>query len=73
MMDVELIYYKHLDAEEQALHDSMPHGHGTCSLIQTYQLLLLREISQHRAAADSLHRRLVDLVRWEHENEKERR
>ena len=67
-MDVELVYRRFLNPDEMELHNSFPHDGTTLSVVQTYQLLLLREISQHRAAANSLHNRLASLLAYEHAN-----
>ena len=62
MTDQEVLLTKYLDAEERALFMRITNkGDRLMSLTESYQWLILREITQHCAAADSLHRRLVGL------------
>ena len=60
MLDTEVLLAKWLGPEEKVLFKEIA-DHGTMNLTESLYWLLLKEISQHRAAADSLHRRLVAL------------
>ena len=60
MINTEVLLTRWLDSEEKALWDELTKA-GAMNLLQSYQWLLLKEISQHRAAADGLHRRLASL------------
>ena len=64
MMDTEVLFVKWLGPEEKALWDEITGRGGrtdTMNMVESLQWLLLKEISQHRAAADGLHRRLASL------------
>lgn len=68
MTDQEILLTKYLDAEERELVMRITNnGDGLMSLTESYQWLILREITHHRAAADSLHRRLASLFIAERE------
>ena len=60
MIDTEVLLTRWLDPEEKALWYEVTKS-GAMNLLQSYQWLLLKEISQHRAAAAGLHRRLCSL------------
>jgi hypothetical protein len=60
VIDVDVVYCTHLTGEEMDVWRSMQHGRQL-TVLETHQLILLREISQHRAAADRLYRDLVAL------------
>jgi hypothetical protein len=62
--DVKLNYERLLTEDERALSAELRKAHQL-NLTQTYQWLLLAEISQLRAMAENLHNRLVSLVNTE--------
>ena len=73
-MDTEVLFVKWLDPEEKALWDEITGrggGKDTMSMAESLQWLLLKEISQHRAVADGLHRRLVSLHAVERKTKQE--
>jgi hypothetical protein len=61
-MDMKLLYVMHLDAEERELWERIAGKDHVMNVVESYQWILLAEISQHRAAAQNLHARLVSLT-----------
>ena len=61
--DVKLLYYRYLTDDEKVPHNTLGDHRDNLpmSLVQSYQWVLLAEISQLRASADHLHRRLASL------------
>lgn len=72
-MDADVMQAQYLLEDEKLLWDAMRaratnNGESLqLSLPDSYKWLLLREITNHRASADSLRRRLIELCRIERE------